>query len=188
MPPSASPETASRRWRRAAIPSASMGGMCAGRVLATGDEIGIGGHRLSVAEGQPGFDLTLEVRRDESVSDSEFEGAFRTDLRHTWLSKRSAAWLLAGSHSHDRSRDTRCLDLHGAGNAQPAFALAADGCGVDQRSLVAGSRTGDWEGMRCVPPGVVHSRPRRSMPRVPPAAGRSHRRNADRSDPVRLAR
>lgn len=64
--------------------------------LAAGDEIGIGGHRLSLVECQPGFDLTLEIRRDETVRDSEFEGAFRTDLRDTWLSRRSAAWLLAG--------------------------------------------------------------------------------------------
>jgi predicted CXXCH cytochrome family protein len=64
--------------------------------LGPGDELEIGGHRLRVAPQQPGFDLTLEVRRDETVGDAAYEGAFRTELRQTWLSKRSAAWILAG--------------------------------------------------------------------------------------------
>lgn len=61
--------------------------------LAIGDVIGIGGHQLTIAAPPAGFDVAIELRRNESVSASEFESAFRTDLRQTWLGKRKFAWL-----------------------------------------------------------------------------------------------
>lgn len=61
--------------------------------LGIGDVIGIGGHQLTIAAPPAGFDVAIELRRNESVDASAFESAFRTDLRQTWLGKRKFAWL-----------------------------------------------------------------------------------------------
>jgi hypothetical protein len=63
--------------------------------LQSGAVIELGGHQLTLVRAPLGFDLALEVRRNTNVAASEFEGAFRTDLDQTWLSKRFAAWVLA---------------------------------------------------------------------------------------------
>lgn len=65
--------------------------------LRDGSVIELGGHRLTLVRAPAGFDLALEVRRNANVAASEFEGAFRTDLDQTWLSKRFAAWMLAAA-------------------------------------------------------------------------------------------
>ena len=52
------------------------------------------GHQLTIAEPPGGFDVAIELRPNENIDASEFESAFRTDLKQTWLSKRPAAWLL----------------------------------------------------------------------------------------------
>ena len=64
------------------------------RTLDVGSEFAIGGHRFAVREAPAGFDVLLELTRDETVEPSAYEAAFRTDLADTWLSKRRAAWLL----------------------------------------------------------------------------------------------
>jgi predicted CXXCH cytochrome family protein len=61
--------------------------------LTIGDVIGIGGHQLKIVAPPAGFGVAIELRRNEAVAASEFEGAFRTDLLQTWLGKRKAAWL-----------------------------------------------------------------------------------------------
>jgi predicted CXXCH cytochrome family protein len=60
--------------------------------LSIGDVISIGGHQLTIAAPPAGFDIAIELRRNESVDASEFESAFRTDLQQTWLGKRKFAW------------------------------------------------------------------------------------------------
>jgi hypothetical protein len=62
--------------------------------LRGGEVIEIGGHRLTVAQPPAGFQLALELRRNDSIDASEFEGAFSTDLSQTWMSKRPVAWAL----------------------------------------------------------------------------------------------
>jgi predicted CXXCH cytochrome family protein len=63
--------------------------------LTVGDVIQIGGHTLNVAKPPAGFDVAIEVQFSTGIDASEFESAFRTNLSQTWLSMRSAAWLLA---------------------------------------------------------------------------------------------
>ena len=63
--------------------------------LNNGDVILIGGHELSIAEPPGGFDVAIILRPDTSIGAGEFEGAFRADLKQTWLSKRKVAWLSA---------------------------------------------------------------------------------------------
>jgi hypothetical protein len=62
--------------------------------LRGGEVIEIGGHKLTVAQPPAGFQLALELRRNDSIDASEFEGAFRTDLSQTWLTKRPVSWAL----------------------------------------------------------------------------------------------
>jgi len=62
--------------------------------LAIGDRIEIGGHRLTITQPPAGFDLAIELRPNAKIDSSDFAAAFRADLQHTWLSKRSVAWLL----------------------------------------------------------------------------------------------
>ena len=62
--------------------------------LEIGDVIELAGHQLTIAEAPGGFDVAIELRPNENIDASEFESAFRTDLKQTWLSKRPAAWLL----------------------------------------------------------------------------------------------
>lgn len=63
--------------------------------LQPGDLIEIGGHRVRVVDPPAGFDCGLEVDPDLTVSPSAYERAFRTELSMTWLSRRTAAWVLA---------------------------------------------------------------------------------------------
>lgn len=60
--------------------------------LADGDVIELGGHRLTIVEPPTGFDTAIELRPNDRIDASEFEGAFRTDLSQTWLAKRPIAW------------------------------------------------------------------------------------------------
>lgn len=62
--------------------------------LKPGDRLEIGGHKLQLVQPPMGFVLALEIRPNPNVDASSFEGAFRTDLSETWLSKRGGAWLL----------------------------------------------------------------------------------------------
>jgi predicted CXXCH cytochrome family protein len=62
--------------------------------LAVGDLVEIGGNRLRRVEPPGGFDSAIEIEANTEVAASAYEGAFRTDLSETWLSKRSAAWML----------------------------------------------------------------------------------------------
>jgi Cytochrome c3/FHA domain len=62
----------------------------------SGDEIEIGGHRLTIADPPGGFDVAVELRPDQNIDASEFESAFRTDLQQTRLRKRTMAWLGVG--------------------------------------------------------------------------------------------
>lgn len=61
--------------------------------LEVGDVIELGGHRLTIAEPPAGFDTAIELRPNDNIDASEFEGAFRTDLMQTWLGKRPMAWI-----------------------------------------------------------------------------------------------
>ena len=61
--------------------------------LSVGDVITIAGHKLTIVAAPGGFDAAIELRANESIPASEFEGAFRTDLHQTWMGKRPAAWL-----------------------------------------------------------------------------------------------
>src|SRR6266481_4700966 len=70
------------------------GQRCAAKRLEVGDQIGLGGHRLTLFQPPAGFDLAIEIRPDTSVGADEFEAAFSTDLDRTWLSLRQGAWLL----------------------------------------------------------------------------------------------
>jgi predicted CXXCH cytochrome family protein len=65
-----------------------------GATLSVGDVITLAGHRLQLIEPPSGFDLALQIEVDHNIDASEYEGAFRTDLRQTWLRKRPAAWAL----------------------------------------------------------------------------------------------
>jgi hypothetical protein len=65
-----------------------------GARLAIGDHIEIGGHRLTILQTPPGFDVAIELRPNASIDSSDFEAAFRTDLGQTWIGKRRIAWLL----------------------------------------------------------------------------------------------
>lgn len=60
--------------------------------LAIGDVITLAGHRLTLADAPAGFDVAIELQPNESIDASEFESAFRTDLRQTWLGQRAIAW------------------------------------------------------------------------------------------------
>ncbi|NJN52110.1 MAG: cytochrome c3 family protein [Gammaproteobacteria bacterium] len=62
--------------------------------LAVGDTLEFGGHRLTLIEAPAGFDLALELIRDDEVDASAYEAAFQTDLEQTWLGKRRPAWIL----------------------------------------------------------------------------------------------
>lgn len=62
--------------------------------LRGGETIEIAGHSLTVAQPPAGFQLALELRRNDSIDASEFEGAFRTELSQTWMAKRPFAWAL----------------------------------------------------------------------------------------------
>lgn len=64
--------------------------------LDVGDCIDIGGHQLTLAAAPTGFDLAIELRPNARIASSDFEAAFRTDLKQTWLGKRHVAWLLMG--------------------------------------------------------------------------------------------
>ena len=64
------------------------------RTLGAGDAFSIGGNRFEIREAPAGFDLLLELTRDDTAEPSAYEAAFRTGLASTWLSKRRAAWLL----------------------------------------------------------------------------------------------
>ena len=61
--------------------------------LAVGSQMRIGGHSFRVVDAPAGFDAALELTPDPDVDPATFEGAFRTDLTDTWLSKRSPAWV-----------------------------------------------------------------------------------------------
>jgi predicted CXXCH cytochrome family protein len=61
--------------------------------LAVGDVVEVGGHRLTIAEPPGGFDTAIELRPNDNIDASEFEGAFRTDLFQTWMGKRPMAWI-----------------------------------------------------------------------------------------------
>jgi predicted CXXCH cytochrome family protein len=61
--------------------------------LTLGDVIELGGHRLTIATPPAGFDTAIELRPNDTIEASEFEGAFRTDLLQTWLGKRPMAWI-----------------------------------------------------------------------------------------------
>jgi predicted CXXCH cytochrome family protein len=65
-----------------------------GAAVSVGDVITLAGHRLKLIEPPSGFDLALQIEVDHNIDASEYEGAFRTDLRQTWLRKRPAAWAL----------------------------------------------------------------------------------------------
>ena len=62
--------------------------------IQVGDLVEIGGNRLRRIEPPAGFDAAIEVEANTQVAASAFEQAFRTDLSATWLTKRSAAWVL----------------------------------------------------------------------------------------------
>jgi len=62
--------------------------------LTVGDKVEIAGHQLTVIEAPAGFDLALTIQPNEKTAKSEFEGAFKTDLDQTLLSKRRTAWNL----------------------------------------------------------------------------------------------
>jgi predicted CXXCH cytochrome family protein len=68
----------------------------ASALLAIGDRIELGGHRLTLIQPPTGFDIAIEVVENAGVDASEFEAAFRTDLDRTWLSKRATSWVLIG--------------------------------------------------------------------------------------------
>jgi len=70
------------------------GEFCVTRNLAAGDKIEVGGHHLTIIQPPAGFDCAIEVRTNSQIGASQFEAAFATDLDNTWLSKRSASWLL----------------------------------------------------------------------------------------------
>ncbi len=79
-----------RRGRRVGINGTERGS----GPLAVADRIELGGHRLTLFAPPSGFDVAIEVRPDAGVAASDFEAAFDTDLDRTWLSKRSASWVL----------------------------------------------------------------------------------------------
>ncbi len=62
--------------------------------LANGDSLQLGGHELTVIEAPAGFDAALELQPDRNIDTSAYEGAYRTSLADTWLSKRLPAWTL----------------------------------------------------------------------------------------------
>ena len=66
-----------------------------GGSLKIGDRILIGGHQLRLINPPAGFAVAIEVQLNTAADASQFETAFTTDLDQTWLSKRSAAWILA---------------------------------------------------------------------------------------------
>ncbi len=70
------------------------GGETKAAALSVGDVITLASHRLQLIEAPTGFDLALEIEVDHDIDPSEYEGAFQTDLRQTWLRKRPAAWAL----------------------------------------------------------------------------------------------
>lgn len=60
--------------------------------LKVGDVIELAGHRLRIVPPPPGFSAAIELKANDLVAASAFEGAFRTDLSQTWLGKRTMAW------------------------------------------------------------------------------------------------
>lgn len=81
-------EIVCRRGRRVRVNAADV----TAAKLKVGDVIDLGGHHLRIAEPPAGFDTAIELQPDEHIDASEFESAFRTDLRQTWLGKRGIAW------------------------------------------------------------------------------------------------
>ncbi len=70
------------------------GAVVTSAALEPGASIDIAGNQLRVVEPPAGFDIALEIEPNREVAASAFEGAFRTDLSETWLSKRGTAWTL----------------------------------------------------------------------------------------------
>jgi hypothetical protein len=62
--------------------------------LAPPATVQIGANRIEVIAPPAGFDAALVIRRDPNARPSDFEAAFRTDLRQTRLSRRGPSWLL----------------------------------------------------------------------------------------------
>ena len=79
-----------RRGRRVNVNGKSV----ASSVLGEGDIVEIDGHRIQLVAAPAGFDTALELTPNTAVRSADFASAFVTDLEQTWLSKRSAAWLL----------------------------------------------------------------------------------------------
>jgi predicted CXXCH cytochrome family protein len=62
-------------------------------VVGAGEILEVGRHQLRLLPTPAGFDAALEVLADAAVG-GDPEGAFRTDLRQTWLSMRATSWML----------------------------------------------------------------------------------------------
>lgn len=70
------------------------GTSCRSARLSPDSVVEIGAHRLALIEAPQGFDLAIRVELSSAVRAADFERAFRTDLTGTWLSQRSASWIL----------------------------------------------------------------------------------------------
>jgi predicted CXXCH cytochrome family protein len=62
--------------------------------LEMGGSVDIAGNKLRLVDPPAGFDVAIAIEPNANVAASAFEGAFRTDLSETWLSKRATAWVL----------------------------------------------------------------------------------------------
>jgi predicted CXXCH cytochrome family protein len=63
--------------------------------LAVGDQFALAGTTVKVLEPPAGFTAALAITPNRDVAASDFEGAYRTGLDQTWLSRRKPAWILA---------------------------------------------------------------------------------------------
>jgi hypothetical protein len=142
--------------------------------LALGDQLDIAGHKLRLFKPPTGFDVAIEVTLT-STDASEFENAFRTDLDKTWLSKRSAAWLLAIiTLLLALALPLQSVFIHRQGKPTPIpsvdDALWSAGPLSPAHELAAGKK------MQCLSPTVVRARAGHCLPRLPSVRRGSHRR------------
>jgi predicted CXXCH cytochrome family protein len=61
-------------------------------VLQPADSAKLGPYSLKILNAPAGFDAAVEIDSDIPFDPSDFESAFRTDLRDTWLSARTLSW------------------------------------------------------------------------------------------------
>lgn len=64
--------------------------------LGFGESFSLAGHSVEARRPPPGFDAAVALTPARQIDPAAFEAAYVTDLGHTWLSRRRAAWVALG--------------------------------------------------------------------------------------------